>query len=110
MTELIRSQLNIFFVMTLGGMAAGLVLDVFEAFSQIRCAGKLGAAAAELIAWITVGFLVSEFMFFCDNGKVSFEGIMSFIAGLLLWKKCFCDILRPVGGDYGKEKFHRKSD
>ena len=104
MTELVRSQLNIFFVMTAGGIAAGLVLDVFRTFARMRRLGKVMAAVMELAAWIGAGFMLSEFFYYCDNGKVSFEGIASIIAGLLLWKKFFCGILETVGGDYGEEK------
>ena len=110
MTELVRSQLNIFFVMSLGGLAAGLVLDVFRIFSQRRGCGKAVAAVLELTAYISVGFLISEFLFFCDNGKVTFEGIASFLSGLLLWKKCFCGILNPIGGSYGKKEFRSKGN
>ena len=104
MTELVRSQLNIFFVMTAGGMAAGLVLYVFRTFARMRRLGKVMAAVVEISAWIGTGFMLSEFFYYCDNGKVSFEGIASIIAGLLLWKKFFCGILESVGGYYGKEK------
>ena len=110
MSELVRSQLNIFFVMVTGGLAAGLVLEVFRVFGERRGSGKLVRALLELAAFAAAGFLISEFLFYCDNGKVSFEGIASFIAGLLLWKKCFCGILNPIGGNYGEEKFKRKSN
>ena len=100
MTELVRSQLNIFFVMGAGGLAAGLVLDIFRTFADRRGLGSV----MEIMAWITAGFMTSEFFYYCDNGKVSFEGIASLIAGLLLWKKFFCGILKPIGGNYGKEK------
>lgn len=109
MSELVRSQLNIFFVMVMGGLAAGLVLEVFRTFGERRSSGRLMRAMLELAAFAAAGFLTSEFLFYCDNGKVSFEGIGSFIAGLLLWKKCFCGILNPIGGNYDEEKFRRKS-
>jgi len=110
MTELVRSQLNIFFVMVLGGLAAGLVLETFRTFGQRRSCGKVVSALLELAGFVAAGFLVSEFLFYCDNGKVSFEGIASFLSGLLLWKKCFCGILNPIGGSYGKKEFRSKGN
>ena len=104
MTELVRSQSEIFLVMTGCGLTAGLVQDVFCRFTEIRRTGRVGAAVMELFYWVVTGFLVSEFFYFCDNGKVSFSGIASFLLGLWLWKRLFCDILTPIGGRDGKEK------
>ena len=109
MTELVRSQLNIFFIMIMGGLTAGLVLDVFRTFSHMRRHGKVRGALMEVAGWICVGFLISDFFYYCDNGKITFEGIASLIGGLLLWKRVFCDILKQIGGNYGEEKNKRKS-
>ena len=104
MTELVRSQSEIFLVMGGCGLAAGLVQDVFGRFVEIRRCGRFTAGLMELICWVVTGFMVSEFFYFCDNGKISFSGIASFLSGLLLWKRLFCDIIAPIGGRDGKEK------
>ena len=104
MTDLVRNQSEIFLVMGSCGLAAGLVQDVFRKFVEIRRQGNFNAAMMELIYWIVTGFMVSEFFYFCDGGKISFLGIASFLWGLWLWKRLFCDILTPIGGRDGKEK------
>ena len=104
MTELVKSQSEIFLVMGGCGLTAGLVHDIFYKFMEIRRTGKVASAIMELFYWIVTGFLVSEFFYFCDNGKISFSGIASFLLGLWLWKRLFCDILTPIGGNDGNEK------
>ncbi|MBR5230001.1 MAG: spore cortex biosynthesis protein YabQ [Firmicutes bacterium] len=104
MTELIRSQLLIIMAMTGCGLAGGLVQAVFRSFVMARSLPAWAAVFMELAGWAVVGFMISEFLYFCDNGKITFVGIISFAAGLLLWKKMFCDILTLTGGEDGKEK------
>lgn len=104
MTELVRSQSEIFLVMGGCGLAAGLIQDVFGRFVEIRRCGRIISAIMEIMQWIVTGFMVSEFFYFCDDGKISFSGIGSFLLGLWLWKRFFCDILTPIGGRDDKEK------
>ena len=104
MTELVRHQSEIFLVMGGCGLVMGLVQDVFHRFAELRKFGKIKAFAMELCYWIVTGFMISEFFYFCDNGKISFSGIVSFLSGLWLWKNLFCDILTPIGGRDGEEK------
>jgi len=104
MTELVRSQSEIFLVMGGCGLAAGLMKSVICRFVEIRALGPAGAAAMEVFYWVSTGFLVSEFFYYCDNGKITFLGIAAFLSGLWLWKKLFCDILTPIGGRGSEEK------
>ncbi len=106
MTELVRSQLLIFSVMGMGGLAAGLIHGVFRLFIQVKCIKGWKSWGFELISYAVIGFMVSEFFYYCDNGKITFMGIGSFVAGLWLWKKFFCDILTAIGGNNGEEKRH----
>lgn len=104
MTEMVRNQSEIFLVMAGCGLAAGLVQSVFRSFAEIKKLKTFGQAASELCCWIVIGFMISEFFYYCDNGKITFSGIIWFLSGLLLWKRFFCDILIMTGGRNGKEK------
>ena len=84
--------------------AVGLSASLKEHGIEIKKLKTFGQAASELCCWIVIGFMISEFFYYCDNGKVTFSGIIWFLFGLLLWKRFFCDILIMTGGRNGKEK------
>ena len=77
MTEMVRNQSEIFLVMAGCGLAAGLVQSVFRSFAEIKKLKTFGQAASELCCWIVIGFMISEFFYYCDNGKITFSGIIS---------------------------------
>lgn len=104
MTELIRSQLIIILTMLYCGLCAGLIADVFRAFAEIRSVRRWVKGVLGGVFFLCIGFLYGEFAFFCDNGKISFLGIFSFLAGLWLWKRFFCGILFMGEDNEKKEK------
>ncbi len=106
MTELIRWQLTVIAVMASCGITVGLIRSVFTSFEEIKKMKRTGRILMEILYFLSMGFLYSEFTFYCQNGKLSFLGLFSFIIGLRLWKKFFCGILF-VGDD--NEKKQRQS-
>lgn len=104
MSSLIKSQLFIAAVMLCGGLAAGLCIELFEKYISVRKAGPVESIAVRLMCYVCVGVTASEFFYFCDNGKITVEGICTFLAGLWLWKKFFYGILTPVEADNVEEK------
>lgn len=104
MTELIKSQLIVMLTMLYCGLCAGLIADVFRAFAEVRHVHCWVKGVLSGVFFLCIGFLYSEFAFFCDNGKISFLGIFSFLAGLWLWKRFFCGILFMGEENEKKEK------
>lgn len=104
MTELIRAQLTIIAVMTSCGITSGLIHSVFRSFEEIRKMKSAGIIFTESLYFLSMGFLYSEFTFYCENGKLSFLGLFSFILGLWLWKKLFCGILFVGETDEKRQK------
>lgn len=108
MSGLIRSELIIFLVMTACGMTAGLMGEIFKSYITARGLRKFGSIVMQLIMYAIVGVMISEFFYYCDNGKITATGIGSFLMGLWLWKKFFCDILTLTEADNDKEEGRSK--
>ena len=109
MSGLIRSELIIFLVMAVCGITAGLIGGLFKSYITARGLRKFGSIVMQLIMYAIVGVMISEFFYFCDNGKITATGIGSFLMGLWLWKKFFCDILTLTEADNDKEKGRSKN-
>ena len=108
MSDLVRSQLTIFFVMTAGGLAAGLCMAVFRRFIIIRNLKGMMRTAAELTSYAMTGILAGEFSYFCDNGKLTLTAAASFLIGLWLWKRLFYGILTLTEADNGEKERRSK--
>lgn len=94
MTDLIQSQLRIIFIMGYCGLTSGLIIDVFSLFIKRFLKGhKICTAAAKIFCAIVIAFLAGEFVFYCQNGKLSFCVWAAFFAGLWLWRKFFYGII-----------------
>lgn len=104
MSQLIQSQLTVMAVMLCCGLCGGMIHSVFQSFERLKKRKAVCRILSEMVCFITLGFLYSEFSFFCENGKLSFLGLFSFLAGLWLWKRFFCDILMMGEGDERQEE------
>ena len=102
MSNLIKSELFIFMVMSGCGMAAGLIGELFKSYIAVKRPGPLGYIVTQLGMYVAVGVLISEFLYYCDNGKITATGIGSFLIGLRLWKKLFCGILTLTEAENGE--------
>jgi hypothetical protein len=81
-------------VMFYCGITAGLVIDVFRLFARrFFQKQKVIKVILVFVCSLVIAFLVGEFGFYCQNGKVTFVGGVCFLIGLLLCKKFFCDII-----------------
>lgn len=103
MTLLIKKQLFAMLIMCIGGIATGVVLYVFDNFKD-RFFSKRPkiATAVDLIKAVIIAYLVGEYSYFCQNGKLTATGFVSFFIGLLLWYKYFYDIISL--GDNNEQK------
>lgn len=76
------------------GMTSGLIIDIFKLFIkrfvEHRCILKI---MINFFCCIVIAFLIGDFIFYCQNGKLTFLGMAAFTTGLLLWRKFFCDII-----------------
>ena len=80
--------------MCLGGAAAGLIDDTFKLFEKKFFPGKKSVIMAKVLGEaLVIAYVFGEYSFYCQNGKLTFIGIVSFFVGLLLWHKYFCDII-----------------
>ncbi len=103
MTQLIQAQLLTITIMFCCGVCGGLIRELYTAAAaSVRLKGGL-RGIYEASYFLCLGFLFSEFNLFCENGRLSFTGIISFLAGLLLWKRFFCGILNLGDCDEKKE-------
>ena len=109
MSSLIKSQLVIAGVMCCGGLAAGICMELFERYIAVRKPGRFRESAVRILCYAFIGVLASEFFYFCDNGKITIEGICAFLIGLWLWKNFFYGILTPMEAEdvekKGRDKF-----
>lgn len=55
---------------------------------------RLRRAIIDLHFWIAAAFVLSMFLYYCAWGKLSVHAGLGFFAGLLLWKKMCCAIIR----------------
>lgn len=94
MSLLIQKQIFIILIMCLCGLVAGLVIDVFRLFER-RFFSKIKFVQiiVGLLGSVVVAYLIGEFSYYCQNGKISVVGGIAFFVGLLLWYKYFCDII-----------------
>ena len=108
MSDLVRSQLTIFFVMTAGGLAAGLCMAVFRRFIIIRNLKGMVRTAAELTSYAMTGILAGEFSYFCYNRKLTPTAAASFLIERGLWKRCFYGIHTLTEADNGEKERRSK--
>lgn len=103
MTELIQYQLKIIGVMCYCGLAAGLIMDIFRLFiKRFFSHNKIMSVIMKALCCIVIAFLIGDFSFYCQNGKLTFLGTGVFFAGLWLWRKVFYGII--VTGEKDEQK------
>ena len=94
MTELIKSQLCVSIVMTYCGLAAALIYDFFTLFiKRIVKKSKVSKIIIRIFGYLVIGMLAADFLMYCQNGKVTFLGLVCFAFGLWLWRKFFYGII-----------------
>lgn len=94
MTELIKSQAGVVIVMTYCGLCAYLIYDFFSLFiSRFVKKSKALKIALRIFGYIIIGMLTADFSMYCQNGKITFTGLVCFVIGLWLWRKFFYDII-----------------
>lgn len=91
MTNLLQSQIETIILMICCGMTVGMVHRLFTAVILKTAASKTAAFLLRLGSYIIISFIIGEFIMFCQNGKILFYEAAGLIAGLLLWRKIFCD-------------------
>ena len=103
MTLLIKKQLFTMLIMCLGGLATGIVIYIFSLFKlTFFCKLPKVKYIINMIEVVVIAYLVGEYSYFCQNGKLTVTGLVSFFVGLLLWYKYFYDIISL--GDKNEQK------
>ena len=55
---------------------------------------RLYRTVIDIHFWIAAAFTLSTFLYYCTWGRLSVHAGLGFLAGLLLWKKMCCAIIR----------------
>lgn len=94
MTNLIQSQLGVIIVMTYCGLTSGLIYEFFTLFiMRFIKKNKIMQIVVRMFGYIVIGMMAADFMMYCQNGKITFTGMVCFVFGLLLWRKFFYGII-----------------
>lgn len=48
----------------------------------------------EILFFTAIAMAAFSFLYYCCYGKVTFYALLSFLAGVFLWKKIFCVIIQ----------------
>lgn len=100
-TELIAEQVKTVAVMVGAGVVVGSLWSIKkygqEKIGEIKIIGRVKVKELiEIIFWIITALVYSNFVYYCSYGVITFHGIIGFLAGILLWKKICCGILKIV--------------
>ncbi len=102
MTELMYRQIHEFFIMFFCGISIMLIFTVRN-FLMNRYHRKRIKYSLYIGSWIIAGFLFWRFLYCSSYGRISMSGLISMLAGILLWKKLIYDIISsPMGCCYSK--------
>lgn len=93
-SELITRQAETLAVMFCGGIFTESLWQV-KKLLQLKTRSRVLTACEEAGFWTAAAAAVSAFLYYCAFGRISFHALLGFWAGLLLWKKICCVIIRP---------------
>lgn len=105
-TALIVSQAKTLIVMACAGILTGVVweskriiqkklsilLDEEQRYFRILATKYI----IEVVFWIVITVIISNFLYYCAYGKPSVHAAAGFFTGLLLCRKKCCDIIKTV--------------
>ena len=94
MTALIQRELFQLFIMFYGGMALMLLFTGRDSLMRRCGTHKRLAAAIYFGSWICASFLFYRFLYRASHGAVTVYGLLAMAAGIFLWKKVICGILK----------------
>lgn len=95
MTELIHRELYQVFIMFYCGLAVMIVFSVRDSVMELCRRNRRLSAAVYFASWLCAAFLFCQFLYRGSHGVLTVYGILSFSAGIFLWKKAICVILFP---------------
>ena len=105
LAQIITEQLRSVLVMAAAGVLTESIWQLKRKVQSVLCkdpaggvishAGRRIAAiiSAEIAFWACAFTILSLFLYYSSFGLVTFHGIVSFLAGVLLWKKICCGII-----------------
>lgn len=106
LTALIVSQAKTLIVMACAGVLTGVLWEsksIIQKKISILLDGEQRYFRTiaikyiiEVIFWIVITVIISNFLYYCAYGKPSVHAAVGFFAGLLLCRKKCCDIIKAV--------------
>lgn len=93
--QLIIHQIFEFVIMFCSGMTLMFFHDLFLMVQKKLKPRKSILYLQDMLFWLFSSILLSSFLYYCSYGKISVHVAIAFGLGALLWKKFFCDILKP---------------
>lgn len=96
LTDLIKEQAVQCLVMFCAGILLMAFYQICSFLSKQVTIYRWIRAVLEIFFWFTAAVAVSQFLYYCAYGSISIHATAAFVAGVLLWKKCFCGIILPT--------------
>ena len=105
LAQIITEQLRSVLVMAAAGVLTESIWQLKRKVQSVLCKDPAGGVmthtgrciaaiiSAEIAFWACAFTILSLFLYYSSFGLVTFHGIVSFLAGVLLWKKICCGII-----------------
>ncbi|MEE0691615.1 MAG: spore cortex biosynthesis protein YabQ [Lachnospiraceae bacterium] len=94
MTELIRTELFQSFIMFYCGLSIMILFEGRDGLIR-RCGNRKRLAGfIYFLGWICAAFLFYRFLYRASHGALTVCGLAAMGAGIFLWKKIICGILK----------------
>lgn len=94
LTDLIILQAKAVAVMFCAGVLVGSLWQL-KKYAKHRLSRR-AKVIIEIAFWICAAIAISRFLYYCAFGRLTLYSVIGFFAGLILWKKLCCGILKEV--------------
>lgn len=87
MTDMIKGELLEIGVAFYAGLCSMLIIDIKNLILSKITYSKIRYIVLNVFFYILIGSLIAEFLYYSTKGVVSIQGVISYLLGLLCWKK-----------------------
>ncbi len=83
--ETTEPQISIFLITLYGGMAAGIIYDVYRAIRKAAKNGRLATALLDTLFILTLGVVVTFMLYIANAGELRLYTFVGFALGFALY-------------------------